>query len=176
MKQFRDNRPTTLAVFSSAEELTAAVNVMLRSGHRTMEALSPIPMPELDELLPQRPSTVRWFTFAGCIVGGLFGMALQVLTVLHWPLLVGGKPALSWPAFVVICFEMTILFGAFAALGGFMLNAKLPPIAKEHYHTGCSQSDFALLVRHDASEYASLEAQLRAAGATEVRLLENQRL
>ncbi|MBI5116163.1 DUF3341 domain-containing protein [Candidatus Poribacteria bacterium] len=170
----RDKRPILLAVFSSPQELTEGINSMLRSGHKTMEALSPIPLPELEDLLHQPTDIVRWFALGGCIVGGVFGMALQALTVLHWPLLVGGKPPLSWPAFVVIGFEMAILFGALATLAGFMLSAKLPPIAKEHYHIGCSQSDFALLVWHHELDYASIEIQLKAVGAREVRLPETE--
>lgn len=163
-----ENRSQVLAVFGSAEELISAIKLMLREGHTHLETLSPIPLPELHELLPQRPSTVRWFTLIGCIVGAFAGMGLQVGTVLHWPLLTGGKPALSLPAFVVIAFEMTILVGAVATLVGFLVNAKLPPIEKEWYHPGCSRSDFAILVWHDGAETDAIEQQLRDAGAREV--------
>lgn len=164
-----DKREPLLAVFADPERLAEAIGAMQRRGNDRLEALSPIPLPELDELLPERPSQVRWFTLVGCIAGAFFGMGLQVMTVLDWPLLVGGKPVVSLPAFVVIAFEMTILFGGLATLVGLMVNAKLPPIAKECYHVGCSRSDFALVVWHEPSEYASVEAALREAGAREVR-------
>lgn len=164
-----DKREPLLAVFADAERLTDAIRAVQRRGNDRLEALSPIPLPELDELLPERPSQVRWFALVGCIAGALFGMGLQVMTALEWPLLVGGKPVVSLPAFVVIAFEMTILFGGLATLVGLMVNAKLPPIAKECYHAGCSRSDFALVVWHEPSEYASIEAALREAGAREVR-------
>ncbi|RJP66255.1 MAG: DUF3341 domain-containing protein [Candidatus Abyssobacteria bacterium SURF_17] len=163
-----EDRSQLLAVYGSAVELTNAVKLMLREGHGQLEVLSPIPLPELHELLPQRPSSVRWFTLIGCIAGAFAGMGLQVGTVLHWPLLTGGKPALSLPAFVIIAFEMTILFGAVATLVGFLVNAKLPPIEKEWYHPGCSRSDFALLVWHDPAQSDSIERHLRDAGAREV--------
>jgi hypothetical protein len=164
-----DRREPLLAVFADPKQLADAIRAMQRGGNDRLEALSPIPLPELDELLPERPSQVRWFALVGCIAGAFFGMGLQVMTVLEWPLLVGGKPVVSLPAFVVIAFEMTILFGGLATMLGLMLNAKLPPIAKECYHAGCSRSDFALVVWHEPSEYASVEAALREAGAREVR-------
>ncbi len=164
-----DKRKPLLAVFVDPGLLADAIRAMQRRGNDRLEVLSPIPLPELDELLPERPSQVRWFALVGCIAGAFFGMGLQVMTVLDWPLLVGGKPVVSLPAFVVIAFEMTILFGGLATMLGLMLNAKLPPVAKECYHAGCSRSDFALVVWHEPSEYASVEAALRETGAREVR-------
>ena len=53
-------------------------------------------------------------------------MAFTIYTVLSWPLMVGGKPIVSIPAFVIIAFELTILFGALATLTGFLILAGLP--------------------------------------------------
>jgi hypothetical protein len=163
-----DNWEALLAVFAGPQELIEGIRAMQRGGKQRLEALSPIPLPELEELLPQRPSQVRWFALLGCVAGGILGMTLQVMTVLHWPLLTGGKPIVSIPAFVVIAFEMTILFGGLATMLGLMLKAKLPPVIKECYHTGCSQSDFALVVWHDPPDYESIESLLREAGARDV--------
>jgi len=167
-----DRRETLLAVFGDARSLIEGVQAMVRGDKEILEALSPIPLPELEELLPGRPSFVRWFALMGCVGGGAFGLALQIGTVLQWPHLTGGKPALSLPAFVVVAFEMTILLGALATFAGLMIAAKLPQIGKDHYHDGCSQSDFALVVRCDQRERSSLETLLREAGAQEVRAVE----
>jgi hypothetical protein len=161
-----------LAVFSNPDNVTDAVKSMIQRGNDALEILSPIPLPELEELLPRRPSTVRWFTLLGCIAGALSGFGLQILTALHWPLYVGGKPIDSISAFIVIGFELTILLGAMAAVLGFLINTKLPPITKKAYVPGCSQKDFALIVKHSPSEYAVIEAKLREAGAREVQPLE----
>ncbi len=167
-----ENRGALLAVFSSPDDMMEAIKSMLQGGNDALEILSPIPLPELEELLPRRPSVVRWFTLLGCIAGAISGFALQILTALHWPLYVAGKPLNSMSAFVVISFELTILFGAIAAVMGFLLNTKLPPITKKAYVPGCSQKDFALIVKHSPSEYSVIEDKLREAGAREVRPLE----
>jgi len=167
-----ENHATLVGVFPDSRRLLEAVEAMREAGHNVLEALSPIPLPELDELLPHRPSSVRWFTLLGCIAGAVLGMAFQIMTVVQWPILTGGKPVVSLPAFVIISFEMTILFGASATLLGLMLNARLPQIGKDWYHEGCSQSDFALAVECDAAHRAEAEAMLLEAGARQVRAVE----
>ena len=164
-----DERETLLAVFEDSHGLTDAVRAMVDKGHEELEALSPAPVPELEELLPHRPSNVRWFTLLGCIAGAVLGMAFQIMTVIQWPILVGGKPIVSLPAFVIISFEMTVLFGALATLAGLFLNARLPQIGKDFYHDGCSQSYYALVIECDPGERASIETILRDAGASDVQ-------
>ncbi len=168
----KDNTQTLLAVFSGPQPLYEGIKAARRHGihANNLEALSPAPLPGLDKLIVERPSAVRWATLIGCIAGGLFGLWLQFATSLDWPLRVGGKPVVSLPAFVVIAFELTILFGAFGTLAGLFTAAKLPPISKSVFHEGCSQSDFALLVRHKPSDYATLEGLLREAGARDVSI------
>ncbi|RMF54390.1 MAG: DUF3341 domain-containing protein, partial [Calditrichaeota bacterium] len=51
-------------------------------------------------------------------------------TALDWPLLTGGKPFLSWPAYVVIAFELTILFAALSSFAGIMILGRLPKVSK----------------------------------------------
>lgn len=164
-----EGRETLLALFEDSRGLTDAVRALVDKGHDEFEALSPTPVHELRDLAPGRPSSVRWFTLAGCVAGAAFGFGLQIMTALQWPIIVGGKPVLSMPAFVVIAFEMTILFGALATMAGLMLNARLPQIGREFYHEGCSQSEFALIVKCRPDERASIENLMREAGATDVQ-------
>jgi len=167
-----EERKTLLAIFDDADGLTRGVRAMVDSGNTSLEALSPVPVPELDELLPQKPSDVRWFTLMGCIAGAVLGLAFQIMTVLQWPHLTGGKPVISLPAFVIVSFEMSILFGAIATFVGLMKNAKLPQIWKDFYHDGCSRSDFALLVLCEPSNFDSTKGMLSEAGARDVRAAE----
>ena len=167
---------TLAALFSDSESLVEAAKTLSGRGHGELEALSPVPVPELEHALSKGPSNVRWFTLAGCVIGGVLGMAFQIATVMASPIWVGGKPIISLPAFLVVSFEMTILFGAIATLTGLMLNARLPLIGKGYYHRGCSQSDFALLVRLDPDEQSTVEALLLETGAREVQTSEPQSL
>jgi molybdopterin-containing oxidoreductase family membrane subunit len=91
-----------------------------------LRVLTPYPVHEADELLAIRPSRLRFFTLAGAVTGLLLGFAFPILTVLHWPLVTGGKPLISIPPFVVIAFALTILLGALASFFGFLHLTRLP--------------------------------------------------
>jgi hypothetical protein len=162
----------TRAVFCSPEDLAGAVEALHKLKAELIEICSPIPLPEFEELIPRRPSPVRWFTLFGCISGALFGFWLQIFSVLSYPLPVGGKPIVSISAFIVIAFELTILFGAVATIVGFFLYSRLPRFKEEAYHLGCSQSDFALTIRHAPSETEHISASLVGLGASEVTPLD----
>lgn len=162
----------TMAVFATPRELIEAVNTLQASGAEILNIYSPIPLSELEESIPRRPSPVRWFTLFGCIAGGVFGLFLQYYSVFQFPLPVGGKPVNALSAFIVIVFELTILFGALAALLGLLLTARLPRLAKEPYHTGCSRSEFALVIGHAPSEGEAVDSKLRALGAKQVKRLD----
>jgi hypothetical protein len=91
-----------------------------------IRVLMPVPVGEAEPLLRVRPSRVRFFTLAGGLTGLATGFVFTILTVVHWPLNTGGKTLISLPPFVIIAFELTILLGALASLGGFLLLARLP--------------------------------------------------
>ena len=71
-------------------------------------------------------SPVRVFALVGALTGTATGFALSIFTSMDWPLVVGGKPIVSIPAFVVIAFELTILFGALSTVIGLFINMRLP--------------------------------------------------
>jgi hypothetical protein len=169
-----DKPETLIAVFQDSDSLVRAAKSLLDQGREEFEALSPMPVPGLEDVLPHRASSVRWFTLLGCIAGAVLGMAFQIMTVVLWPIWVGGKPILSFPAFVVVSFEVTILVGAIATMAGFMMNTRLPLIGRDYYHQGCSQSDFAIVVKTGPDERSAVESSLREAGAMEVKPVEPQ--
>jgi len=93
---------------------------------------------EAEELLDASQSGVRAFTGAGAVTGLATGFAFTIYTVLSWPLITGGKPLISLPAFLVIGYELTILFGCLTALVGFFALTRMPVIvnmfsAKEEF-------------------------------------------
>ncbi len=105
---------------------------LMTSGIRPseMSIYTPYPVHEVDEILKEKPSGVRIFTLLGALTGTITGFAFTIFTVLHWPLIVGGKPLVSIPAFVIIAFELTILFGALSTMLGFLLISGLPSIKR----------------------------------------------
>jgi hypothetical protein len=159
----------TMAIYETPDELIEAVEVIRAAEVQLIDICSPISLPELEELLPRRPSPVRWFTLAGCVSGAAFGFWLQIYSVLSWPIPVGGKPIVSLSAFVVIAFELAILFGALATFAGFLISSRLPRFDRSAYHPGCSQNEFALILRHRSSETANVEDLLRKTRARDVK-------
>ena len=132
-----------LAEFEEPAALLAAAKKVKAEGYEVVEAYSPLPLHGLAEILGWRnhlPAVV----FAGGIVGALCGFGLQYwISVVDYPLNVGGKPFNSWPAFIVPTFECTILAAALSAvLGMFFLNGLPHP-----YHPVFNVPRFALASR-----------------------------
>ncbi len=90
-----------------------------------MQAYAPVPEHELEHAMGYGQSPVRVFALVGALTGTATGFALSIFTSMDWPMVVGGKPIVSIPAFVVIAFEMTILFGALSTVIGLFINTRL---------------------------------------------------
>ncbi len=129
-----------LAEFGGPNRMLRAIELVKKAGYERVEAYSPYPIEEISHALGAH-SKLPWIVLAGGITGALSGWALQYFTSVHaYPMNIGGKPFNSWPAFIVVIFEMTILFAAFAAvLGMFALNGLPRP-----YHPLFNVERFAL--------------------------------
>ncbi len=116
--------------FEDREEFLKKLEEVLASGisPRKINAIFPHPDHEVEEIFEKYvpKSKLKFFTLLGGLSGTIGGFALTILTVLHWPMITGGKPLISIPAFIVIAFEMTILFGALASVTGFVLLSRVP--------------------------------------------------
>lgn len=117
-----------LASFEYLDSTLDAVEGLRKAGFKDIRTFGPVPEHHLEEALGYGESPVRVFTLVGALTGTAAGFAFTIFSVLDWPLVTGGKPILSIPAFVVIAFEMTILFGALATLIGLFINMKLPRV------------------------------------------------
>jgi hypothetical protein len=97
-------------------------------SHKRLKIIMPHPDHEVEELVLKYvpPSPLKYFTLAGTLSGFIGGFALTIGTVLDWPLITGGKPIISIPAFIVIVFELTILLGATVSFLGFLILSRLP--------------------------------------------------
>ena len=91
-----------------------------------IRVITPFGVPEVEEILPGKRSKVRFFALVGAASGTVTGFAFTILTTLSWPLIVGGKPIVSIPPFLIIAFALTILFGALSTFAGFLLLSRLP--------------------------------------------------
>lgn len=115
-----------LAVFEHLDATVDAVKELRGGGFADIRTYAPYPDHHIEKALGYGPSPVRVFTLVGALTGTATGFAFTTWTSMDWPLVTGGKPIVSIPAYVVIAFEMTILFGALAAVIGLFINAKLP--------------------------------------------------
>ena len=134
-----------MAEFDEPEALKAAARRAYEEGYRKMDAYSPLPVEGLAEALGFRYTRVPLIVLIGGIVGCLSGFYLQYwISVIDYPVNVGGRPLNSWPSFIPVTFEMTILFAAFAALLGMLALNGLPM----PYHPVFNVPSFAMATRN----------------------------
>jgi hypothetical protein len=130
--------------FSSPSDLVAAARRTYEAGYRRVNGYSPYPIEELDEAIGFKRTSLPLIVLIGGILGGLGGFFMQYwMEVVDYPLNVGGKPYNSWPAFIPITFECTVLVAAFAAVLGMLVLNKLP----QPYHPVFNAPNFALATR-----------------------------
>ena len=116
-----------MAEFDSATDLVAAAHRAREAGYKKFDAYSPFPIEELAEAVGFHKNGVPLITLIGGLIGGLSGYLMQYwISVVSYPLNVGGKPEHSWPAFIVVTFEMTILFAGLSAVFGMLALNGLP--------------------------------------------------
>jgi len=114
-----------MAEFDTPVQLIHAAEQARESGYRKMEAYTPFPIEELAHVLRHERTPLPYIVLAGGILGGLAGFGLCYWSsVIAYPLNIGGRPFNSWPSFIPVTFECTILFAALAAVLGMLgLNA-----------------------------------------------------
>ena len=133
-----------MAEFDNPTAVVAAARRSYEAGYRRINGYSPYPIEELDEAIGFKHTTLPLIVLIGGILGGLGGFFMQYwIAVINYPLNVGGKPLNSWPAFIPITFECTILAAATAAVLGMLVLNKLP----QPYHPVFNNPNFALATR-----------------------------
>ena len=116
-----------MAEFDNPAALIAATEKTREAGYRRMDAYAPYPIEELVHALGHHHSRLPMLVLGGGIAGCLAGLGLQVwVNAFVYPLNIGGKPVLSWPAFVPVTFETTILFASLTAVLGMLALNGLP--------------------------------------------------
>jgi hypothetical protein len=130
--------------FDNPNALIKAAEAARKAGYRRIDAYSPYPVEGLSEALELRTTRLPLVVLAGGLLGAAGAYFMQYYaSVIDYPLNVGGRPLHSWPAFIPITFELTILVAAvFAVLGMLALNG-LP----EPYHPVFNVPEFELASR-----------------------------
>jgi len=129
-----------LAEFEQPEPLREAARRAYEAGYRNMDAYSPFPIEGLAETLGNKPSKLPLLVFWGGVVGAVGGFGIQYLGMaVFYPYNVGGKPLNSWPAFIPITFETTVLLAALTAVIAMIVLNGLP----QPYHPVFNAPNFA---------------------------------
>jgi len=133
-----------VAEFEDPNTLVAASRRAVQEGYRRLDAYTPFPIEELHEALGIHRTAVPLIVLACGIIGAIggFGLAYWV-SAIAYPLNVGGRPLNSWPAFIPVTFETTVLFAAFGAVFGMLALNRLP----RPYHPIFNVPRFALATR-----------------------------
>ena len=167
-----------LAAWCAPDALLDALRRLHAAGYRRIDAYTPYPLDELDALLPARADHVRGWALLGGLLGGLGTLALEYYSaVIDYPIRVGGRPYVSWPAFLPPALEMMFLFAALAAVLAMLVGNRLPRLHHPVFDAACfgraSQDLFVLVVSgrdpcYDADHLAALLAPLHPAHAQEL--------
>jgi hypothetical protein len=116
-----------MAEFEEHEQVLNAARRAHADGYRRMDAYSPFPVEGLAEALGQEWTAVPLFTLAGGIMGGLGGYFMEWYSMgVLYPFNVGGRPFNSWPMFIAITFELTVLIASISALTSMLVLNRLP--------------------------------------------------
>ena len=163
--------PGVLGVFGALDATTAAIRQLKTGGQHDITVYSPVPRHELEDALGQAVSPVRMFTLIGGIAGCAFGAWLTLYMSYDWPIVVGGKPVGSIPPYVVIMFEMTILFGALSTILGIVFNAVFAArrLGTIQWDPRFTNDKFGVFVPAGPGAAAAAETLLKGAGAEEVQ-------
>jgi hypothetical protein len=164
-----------VAEFVEPNELVRAAARVHAEGYRNTEAYAPMPVEGLAEAIGFPRSRMPLVVLIGGVIGGLSGIALQYWTmVIDYPLNIGGKPYNSWPAFVPVVFELTVLVAAlFAVLGMLAMNGLPRPhhplFGIPQFNRASQDRFFLLILSRDRKFHAqSVRDFLKSLGALEV--------
>jgi hypothetical protein len=140
-----------MAEFDNPTELMKAARATYAAGYRNIDAYTPYPIEELADVIGFEKTRVPLVCLLGGVLGGLSGYLLQYwINTISYPLNIGGRPYHAWPAFIIVTFEMTILFGGLSAAIGMLglngLPAPYHPVFNNPRFSAVSRDRFFLCV------------------------------
>ncbi len=163
-----------MGTFAFEEDFLAAAKNLQSSGFDNISLLSPVQLEEAQQVLGLGKSPVRRFSLAGAIIGAISGFAMAVGTALVFILPTSGRAIITVPPYLIITYEMTILFGVLFTLLGFHFVSGLPAWRDRPYLPSAHIDRFVVVVEGAAGEQAErAEAIIRQAGADEIQHVED---
>lgn len=162
-----------LGLYQYEEDFLAVTERLKKMDTPGLSVMSPIPMHSVDKVMGLGKSRVRFFSLTGAILGAICGFSLAVGTAMVFLLPTGGRPIIPIPPYLVIMYEVTILFGVLATLLGFHVVSGLPAWKDAPYTPEANIDRFVVSVPLDGStDIASVESIMRDGGADEIKRVE----
>lgn len=158
-----------LAVYRHVDSASHAIRQLKEAGHKDFTVYTPVPNHEIADAIGHGPSPVRVWTLGGGLLGCFTGFAITLWMSYDYPVVVGGKPLGSIPPYVVLAFELTILFGAMGTIFGLLYHIwKDRRVAA--YDPRFTDDHIGVFVPCAVDRRQSVEQMLKGSGAVEVRV------
>lgn len=163
-----------LGVMKSPGDTVTAIRSLKSEGFADLEVYSPVPDHSIEAALDRGKSGISLFTLIGSLTGVSFAYFMQIWCAYSWPLVIGGKPFASIPAYTIIGFELNILLGGILTVAALMFFGMWRTRkGHEAYQPGFSGDLFGCVVSCHGDQIARAQDLLRGAGSTEVRVVES---
>jgi hypothetical protein len=159
-----------VGIYSYLDTTIETIKSLQTAGFKNVRVFSPFPCHELEEVLEQPESIVRFFTLGGGLLGAICGFSFTILTSTAWPLSVSAKPIVSFTPYMVIVFELTVLIGALSTLLGLLINSRLRHnTPKSVYDSRFSEDKFGVVVTCYNHNIPKVQEIMKSSGAEEIR-------
>lgn len=161
-----------LGIFAHADTTLQAIRELRAKGFSDLKVYTPVPVEEIEEEIEKvRPlSKVRLFSVIGGLAGTATAFFLTIWSSLKWELVTGGKAPVSIPPFIIIAFELTILFCGLSTLLAIFILGRLPQTRPSPtYDPRFTVDRFGVAVACPPEKADAVKALLSASGAEEVR-------
>lgn len=144
----------TAAYFANEDDLVAGATAARRAGFEIHDAYTPFAVHGLDRAVGLPPSRLTWIAFLAGALGLIFGLTLQVWTSAYdWPLNVGGKPFNSFPLFIPVAFELTVLFSGLIAIGVLFARHRMWLFSKRLVFERVTDDRFVLVLKQSDAAF-----------------------
>lgn len=168
-----------MAEYTTPADAMHAAEKVRDAGFCQWDVFTPFPVHGMDKAMGLKNSRVGWFSFLGGVTGYTIGMLMiWFLNAIDYPIIIGGKPMFSPFAAFPPAYELTILLGAFGAIGGMLFLNRLPrlhhPLLKNKRFALATHDRYFVVIETADPKFNEVETRklLEAAGSKRIELVE----